>query len=113
MSGVVRTLDPAGRRLLLIPRRPAPETLAPAAAAEANPKRRGRGAVAGDEQQVAEASGSESRARWRLEGVWWSVVGWGFVVRLCRMHPARAPGTPVGDALDRVVVTCAFHTRAF
>ena len=36
--------------------------------------------MAGDEQQVTEASGSESGARWRLEGVWWSVVGWGFVV---------------------------------
>jgi len=75
VSGVVRTLDPAGRRLLLIPRRPAPETLAPAAAAEANPKWRGRGVVAGDEQQVAEASGSESGARWRLE------TGRGLVVR--------------------------------
>lgn len=62
MSGIVGTLDPAGRRLLLIPRRPAPETLASAAAAEAEPGAAGEGrAAAGGEAKAAEeASGSGS-----------------------------------------------------
>lgn len=46
VSGVVGTLDPAGRRLLLIPRRPAPETLAPVAAAEEQPEAAAEGGTA-------------------------------------------------------------------
>lgn len=97
MSGVVGTLDPAGRRLLLIPRRPAPETLAPAPVAESEPGAAGKDrAAAGGEAKAAEEASGKLGA-----GAWWRLVagggrtgrGWGFVVRLRRRHhhAARAP----------------------
>jgi hypothetical protein len=94
VSGVVGTLDPAVRQLLHIPRLPTPETLAPAAATEANPKRRGRGVAAGDELQLAGAR-AEQGGDWRGVVVRGGLVGRGFVVRLCRIHAACVPGTPV------------------
>ena len=96
---VVGTLDPAGRRLLLIPRRPAPETLAPAAAVEGKPGAAGEGGrrPGGEAEAAEEASEREGERRavgGRLERRW-EVVGWGFVVGLGRRHhAARAPAPP-------------------
>jgi hypothetical protein len=126
VSGVVGTLDPAGRRLLLIPRRPAPETLAPAPAAESEPGAAGKDrAAAGGEAKAAEEASGKLGA-----GAWWRLVagggrtgrGWGFVVRLQEAPPrgsrtrrllaatrtgeVGAPGFGFGSGL-RLRVGCA------